>query len=231
MGAETLAGLAIAAIGAGTQAYAQDRTAKKATRATLDNIRTSNQKQRRADEAVAAEVAAMGASNPEAERAAATDAYLQQLRTHQASARGSSGATGGASDRFGADVADAERELELRGRQQADMLGRIAAPTRQRQNEAVNFNRLATDLGMIQREAQGDAFLNQLRMSQIRANPWVMAAGQALQGAGTAYAAGGGGGASKVRKGIKNNTIVDMPAQGFNPGFSLNGAPAAGMVS
>ena len=76
MGAETIAGLAIAALAAGGQAYQADRTAKRASAETIRGIEAQNTRQRQADQAVAAQVADMAASNPAAARAEATDAFL-----------------------------------------------------------------------------------------------------------------------------------------------------------
>ena len=70
--------------------------------------------------------------------------------------------------------------------------------------EAVSRLRASTDLGLIGRNSAGDQFLTQLRMQNIQANPWTMAAGQVAQGVGSGMAANGG-------YGVKPKTPVQAP--------------------
>lgn len=199
MGAETIAGLAVAALAAGGQAYQADQTAKRASAETIRGIEAQNTRQRQADQAVAAQVADMAASNPAAARAEATDAFLQQLRAVEPQARGDEGVLGG-TGRFEGELRDVRDTLRDRGATQAGIAGRIAAPGLQREREMTGLNDLATSIGAIANSAQGDAFLNQLRLSGIRSNPWVTAGLQTLGAAGSSVAAGGGSGGGMFAK-------------------------------
>lgn len=179
--------LIVSALGAGAGAYNADRTARRQDDAAAAGIQTQQLRQREADQRIDQEIGAVERSSPEAERQAATDQFLQQLRTSRGAIAGDTGgALGGASDRFAQDSAAATAGVQNFGERAANVLGRIRAPVDQRQREAVGFGRASSDIGQIARTASGDDFLNRLRLSGIRRNPWIDAAGETAQ----AYARG-----------------------------------------
>jgi len=75
-------------------------------------------------------------------------------------------------------------------------MSRMDAPGLQRVNEGILFDNAAVDLGMIQRDAAGQNYLDTLKLNSIKANPWVDALATGMG----AYASARGGGkdATKV---------------------------------
>lgn len=185
MGTEALwVPLAVGALSAGAGAYNADRTARKQSAAATQGILQQQARQREATARVNQQIGAVERSTPEGERAAATDAYLAQLRANRAGVEGSP--TLGGSDRFRADTDAAKVDIQNYGTNAAKTLASIDAPLNQRITESRGVGRAGVDLNRIAGEAQGDDFLNKLRMSQIRRNPWIDAASQI----GTSYAKG-----------------------------------------
>ena len=62
----------------------------------------------------------------------------------------------------------------------AGLMSRIDAPGMQRMGEGFSRGHLGTDVGLIAREASGQAFMDDLRLRSIRRNPWIDAAAQAM---------------------------------------------------
>lgn len=184
--------LAIAAVGAGTQYYNTEQTAKKQDRTLASQIERQGQDQRKIDQRTQKLLAEAQASNPEAEKASALASYVDQLQRNNAGGAINQGA-GGFSKAYREDAADAALGLGDYGQQMAGLLSRMDAPTRQRQNEGVLFNNAATDIGLLKRNSAGQDYLDQLRLQSIRRNPWLDAAANAMVGYGTAAAGGGGG--------------------------------------
>lgn len=204
----------IAAVGAGVQAKEANDTARDTDEAAAQGIRLQSGKQREADARVAQEVNQLQSSTPEDSQREATDAFMQQLRRTRGQAHGA-GAVGATSDAYTTDSARAASDVDQYGANRAGLLGRINAPGLQRTAENVSRLRAGTDLGLISRAANADQFLTQLRLQNTRPNPWVMAGGQVLQGAGSGMASGGyGTGATTVPTGgVKR---YDAPVNGFN---------------
>lgn len=179
--------LVVSALSAGAGAYNADRTAKRQSEQATRGILQQQSRQREATNRVNQQIGEIGQSSPEDERAKATDDYLAQLRNNRAQTQGPS--TLGGSDRFQRDAASAAADIQNYGQNQADILARITAPSEQRRGEGYSIGRAGTDIGMIGNFASGDDFLNRLRMSQIRRNPWIDAASQV----GMSYARGRAG--------------------------------------
>lgn len=176
--------LVIGALGAGASAYNTREVAKDQDQAAAAGIRLQAQRQQEADQRVSQEVSAMEQSSPEAARKQATDDFLGQLRRTRGQAV--AGGPAGASQRYAQDLESASGDVTDFGTKVADTMARISAPSLQRQSEGQSFARTASDLGTIGRNAQGDAFLNQLRLNSIRRDPWIDA------GAGLAGGVAGG---------------------------------------
>lgn len=196
--------LVLSAVSAGASAKNAHDTAKRQDNEAAAGIAAQAGRQRQADSRVSEEVQALDASNPEAERAAATNDFLGQLRQ----ARGdqyNTNAVGASSDEFSTDAKKGASNVVDFGKKQAGTLARISAPGRQRTNEQVSFGRLGSDLGQIGRGAEGDAFLSQLRLRGISRNPWIDAASQLGQGAANGMASNTGYGATP------GGTRVDQP--------------------
>lgn len=186
-------GLAVGAAALGW--WNQEQVAKKQDRQAAASITNQAAKQRKADAQLADLVKNLSASNQQDEAAAQNQNYLDTLRMGS-QASGINQGPGNFSQAYRDDAASNVIDLEAFGRDRAGLMSRIDAPGLQRVNEGILFDNAAVDLGMLQREAQGQDYLDQLRLGSIRANPWVDALATGMG----AYASARGGGkdATKV---------------------------------
>jgi hypothetical protein len=186
MGAEVLIPLAISAIGSGAQAYNSYDTAKDQDAEAAAGIRSQANYQREADARLNEEIGALERSTPEGASQSALEQYMTQLQRTRAQAQGSNPGVPGASNEFVNDTAAANKSVGNYGDRLAGIMSRISAPDRQRQAETTGFNRAAGDVQGIGRNANGSAFLSELRSRGIRNNPWVDLGGKLVQNAGAA---------------------------------------------
>jgi hypothetical protein len=186
----TIAALAVAAAAAGAQAYNTRQTARRQDSAAADSIRNQSRRQRDIDAKVNENVKKLEGSNAADERAEALQSYADQLRRKQAMAGAGLDGPGGSA--FQSDAAIAEQGVSDYGATNAGLLSRIDAPTMQRQGEARDVGFLGTDINLESRAAQGQSFIDDLRLRAIRRNPWIDAAATAA----SAYAGSMGGGAA-----------------------------------
>lgn len=198
--------LMMAAASAATSAYNTRRTAKKQDRALAEKIRTQGRKQQEADARVNATLDGMKGSNPAAERAAALSEYVAQVRANNGGQSGLGTQAGRTSDAFTEAAADAALGVTQATDRLAGQMATQDGATRQRQREGREQVGLGTDIGMIRREADGLAYLDDMRINAIRRNPWLDAA-SAVMGAmagGMGAGAGAGGGMAGAANGLGN---------------------------
>lgn len=182
--------LAMMAVASGAQ-YANTRRVQNKQDATAAQaIQSQAAKQRQLDARVGEEVSRLEGSTAEDERRQRMGEYMDTLMRNRAQMQ-AGGDVGGQAFRQGAEAASAQVQ-DYAGKT-AGLMARIDAPTMQRQNEGFGFGRLATDASLIAREAQGQSFLDELRMRAIRRNPYLDAIASGAQAAGSAYASYGGG--------------------------------------
>jgi hypothetical protein len=223
MGTESLwVPLAISALSAGAGAYNNKRAADKQEEVATNMSRQQQRHQRDADAALDGNLDALAASDGDAERQQSLDGFLQQLRANQQSSRGTPGSEGG--ERFQQDSATAQAAVKNYGGKRSDVLSRIAAPGRQRQNEGIAANRAQDDVAGIARNASGDEFLKRLRMQSIVPDPWLMAASQVGQGVASGMASRvPTGGVDVIKQGGWTGQQVSDAAKSI-PKFSPFGA-------
>lgn len=195
MATSTIVALALAAAAAGGSYYNTQQTAKRQDDAAAAGIRDQGKRQKEADAKVNGEVQKLKDSDAADERASALQSYMTTLAQHKQTAQAGLNTPniGGAAFQAGSEKAAGEAAGDAANT--AGLMARIDAPGMQRQGEGFDYGNLATDLSLIGRQAQGDDFLNQLRIRAIRRNPYIDAAAAGMN----AYAgatAGGGGGAS-----------------------------------
>ncbi len=221
LASSTIAALAIAAAAAGASAYNTRQTANRQDRTLAEGIRGQSRKQEQIDQRTAAEVAQLEQSRSADEAAKARTGYDQQLQRNAAAIMG--GLTPGiGSETFKADAAQGAKDVSGYAGRTADLMARMDAPGMQRQGEAFGMGRLATDNALVAREAQGDDFLNRLRVQGIRRNPWIDAAAQV----GMAYAggmAGGAGSAAGTGSSLNANAMASGASLLGNRGGVANG--------
>lgn len=185
MGVETIAGLAISALAAGAGAMENKRVADRQNDIADERTRMQQRKQREGDVAINAELDKMKGSNPDAQRQKSFQDFMGMLMANRGSATGGQSPVAG-SKRFQAESASAGAGIKNYGTARAGNLADIAAPGRQRRDEAISRGRLGDTLSGVSRDANAEDFLLQLKANSTRPNPWVMAASQFGQGAGSA---------------------------------------------
>jgi len=204
-------GLAVGAAALGW--WNQEQVAKKQDRQAAASITNQAAKQRKADAQLADLVKNLSASNQQDEAAAQNQNYLDTLRMgSQASGIGQG--VGNFSDAYKRDAAAAQAGVEQFGIDRAGLMSRIDAPGLQRVNEGILFDNAAVDLGMIQRDAAGQNYLDTLKLNSIRANPWI----DALSTGMSAYAGARGGKANFKGGNAATNAAMESGDFGaFNP--------------
>lgn len=193
MGAELIIPLVASAIAGGTSYYNTQKTAKRQDQTAAEGIRQTSKRQQEADAKVRELVAKIGESNPESQRKSSLDQYMKALGVQAPNAQASFNDVAG-SDAYAADVNAARSGVTNYGTQIADLMARIDSPRLQRQDESNLSNRFGLDVDQIGRFAQGDNFLNQLKLNSIRRNPFLDAISTAAQAFGSSYTGGYGGG-------------------------------------
>lgn len=190
----TAIALALAAAAAGTSYYNTEKTASRQDSAAADAIRNQSKIQKEGDSKVNDTVAKLAASNAASGKQQRLDDYLSVLRRNKDTTTAGLAPTIG-SDTFKADAATAANDAQGFAAKTAGLMSRMDAPQIQRQGEAFDYGKLATDLGLVGRESQGQAFLDRLRQSRIRRNAKLdLAAGLMSAGAGAAAGGVGAGG-------------------------------------
>ena len=183
-------GVGLALGGAALGWWNQDQVAKKQDRQAAASITNQAAKQRKADSQLADLVKNLSASNQQDEAAAQNQNYLDTLRMGS-QASGINQGPGNFSQAYRDDAASNVIDLEAFGRDRAGLMSRIDAPGLQRVNEGILFDNAAVDLGMIQRDAAGQNYLDTLKLNSIRANPWIDALSTGMSACAGARGTGG----------------------------------------
>ena len=174
--------LALLAAAAGASAYNTQRTARRQDRALANKIRTQGRKQQEADAKVNAELDTMRQSNPAQDRAATLAEYVNQVRANAGQMTALGRQAGNVSDAYAQAANDAALGVASETDARAGLMAVQDGVGRQRDREGRSMVGLGTELGLIRREADGLAYLDDLRISGIRRNPWLDAASQVLGG-------------------------------------------------
>jgi hypothetical protein len=222
--ATTLAyiGMALSAAGAGAQAHTARSAAKEQDQAAARGIRNQQMKQREIDERVSQGIGDLEGSTPEEETAQSLEQFMQQLRG--ANTTGSDiPVTGG---RYGEDTAASKAAIGNYGEKVAQILSRIRGASEQRVGEGYAVGRMGSDVAGQQREASGQAFLDQLRLNGIRPNDWTNAAGSVAQGVGGAMVSRAGTTDPTARHGSES---LAAPAKPGTLAYSMRNPWAAGL--
>lgn len=221
---------------AGVSAYNTNQTAKKQDRATAEKIRRQGQKQREADARVNASLDEAAASNAAGDRAAALNEYVAQVRANRGNMTALGNQAGRVSGAFEDAANDAAMGVAAETGDRAELMATQDGATRMRDRENRGQVRLGGDLGLIRREADGLAYLDDMRIRNIRRNPWLDFASAALgalagAGAGGAAAGAGSGAAATgmgmgstagIGAGLAGGTRYLQAAQTSNP-FAMYG--------
>lgn len=214
----TYVALALAAAAAGGQYYNTEHTAHQQDQQAALGIQNQANIQKQADAKVNDAVAKLADSNAASAKQSRLDDYLNVLRRNRSTTEaGLTPAIG--SDTFKTDAATAANDVSNYTDKNAGLMARMDAPGIQRQQEGFDYGNLATDIGLIGRESQGQNFLDQLKLGRIRRNAKIdLASGLAMAGAGAAAGAGAPG-----SYGTESGNVADVGvnssgrAVAFNP--------------
>jgi hypothetical protein len=185
-------GALIAIAAAAASEYNSEQTAKRQDNQAAAGLIEQGRKQKQADAKVNDEVQKLQGSNATDERAAALQNYMTTLQRGKQTAQAGLNTPNIGGSAFQASSAQAANDVQFNAANTAGLMSRIDAPGMQRQGEGFDYGNLATDLSLISREAQGDDYLNQLRIRSIRRNPWIDAAAAGANGYASAYSSKGG---------------------------------------
>lgn len=195
---------------------AQQDAARDQARAAGDRARTADEFNRKAGSRVSEEISRLKSSTSEPEEKAAEGGFMAALRQAQANNGGVSEAnTGGASQRFAQDMDETSTANAAGNRGAARSLARIDAPFMQRVREGAGSSRARSDLSVLGNAAQGQDFLQQLRMSMIQPDAGQMALGSLVSSAGQAM-----GGRMKPVGVPRPRTPILTPGGGFGGGLN-----------
>jgi hypothetical protein len=184
-------GALIAIAAAAASEYNSEQTAKRQDNQAAAGLIEQGRKQKQADSKVNDEVQKLAGSNATDERAAALQNYMTTLQRGKQTAQAGLNTPNIGGSAFQASSAQAANDVQFNAANTAGLMSRIDAPGMQRQGEGFDYGNLATDLSLISREAQGDDYLNQLRIKAIRRNPWIDVAAAGASGYAGAYSGKG----------------------------------------
>lgn len=181
--------LLLSAGGTALQQASANQERRDRQRIADEGVRRNTRVNEDASRRVTQEIQQVAAANPEAERRAANNDFIEALRKSKTSDGGADfGAPPGASDRFTADVGQARANAGAEGQALAGNLAAIDAPQYARVNERRGLADTATDLSLIEGRGKGQDFLAQLQMARANGNPGLETLGSGLSAFGNAYA-------------------------------------------
>lgn len=193
------------ALGAGVNYNEQRKTAKRQDNILAGQIQQNAARQAEADRAVSDTLRTAATSSGEDSRQGAAAQYLDQVRAAQAGATRGLGQVGAVSGAYQQAANDAALGVGDYASQTANLMARIDAPAQQRQQEALSSDRLRSNLGLIGRKAAGDDYLAQLRLRNVRPNPWAGVAAQLMSGAAQGMAGRASGATTAANAGAAGN--------------------------
>lgn len=212
----TAIGLALAAAAAGGSYYNTTKTAQRQDNQAAIGIQNQSRIQKGADAKVNEAVAKLADSNADSAKQSRLDDYMNVLRRNRSTTEGGLTPNIG-SDTFKTDAATAANDASSYADKTAGLMARMDAPGMQRQQEGFDYGHLATDIGLIGRESQGQNFLDQLKLGRIRRNAKIDLASGLMSAAaggvaGGTSAAGGAGNAYGNTLSAGGGLTYNMPS-------------------
>ncbi len=181
--------LLLSAGGTALQQFGQNQDRRDQARRAAEDVRRNAELNSKAGERISQEVKTVTDANPDAERMAAQNDFMEALRKSK-TADGSAdfGAVPGASDRFAADVGQARTDASAQGRALSGNLAAIDAPQFARVKENRGIADTATDLSLLENQGRGQDFLAQLRAARAPNNSGLESIGSGLNSFAGAFA-------------------------------------------
>lgn len=188
---------AIFLIGSAVTTYNTIETQNRQEDQAVAGVLQQQSRQRQADSKVDKSVQELEQSSAQDERRKALQSYTSALNANKRSSSvGMPEGVGG--DAFKSASAAANDDVRQYGMKNAGLMATIEGAGAQRMNEGFGYGKLGTDLNLVGRQAQGDDFINTLKLKGIQRNPWLDFAGGVMTGAGGAMQQGGAAGANTM---------------------------------
>lgn len=204
----------VAALAAGGEYVNTTNTQKRQDEAAAQAIRSQGAIQQKANQQVNQTVDKIAGSTSAAAEQQRNADYMAQLQKNRAITTAGLQPTIGSSA-FQQDAAQAADAVNSKAAQTAGLMARMDAPGIQRQQEGFDYGKLGTNLGLDQRQSQGQSFMDQIRMNAIHRNAKIdLAAGLA-----NAYAGAAAGGASGAAGAGGGSTIAAGGGYTYNLPF------------
>ena len=180
----------LSALGAAGSYVSASQTAKKQDNIAAQGIRNASARQREADGMVRETLRRTSESNPDADQKSSLAQYMTQLQRTQGQASAGLNQAGRTSNRFSGEAAGAADDIAKYSSNTANLFSRIDGPNRQRQREGIDFARLGSGIGQIGQFSDSDQYLTNLRMRNVRSNPWLDALSRISTAAAGSYTPG-----------------------------------------
>jgi hypothetical protein len=178
----------LSAGGTALQQFGANQDRQDQARRAAEDLRRNTELNNRAGERVSQEVKNVAAANPDEERKAAQNDFIEALRKAKVSNGGADfGGVPGASDRFAADVGQAQDAATAQGRALSGNLAAIDAPQFARIKENRGLTDTATDLSRLEQQGRGQDFLSQLRAARAGDHSGLESLGSGISAFGNAY--------------------------------------------
>jgi len=197
-------GAGVSALGAGVSAYANNQALKKQDSAAAAGIMAQNRLRAQAQQDVSTtiqKVAQDNSANISRNQTTQQQEYAAALQRAAPTQSGAITAQPGASKRYAADVATAQAGVAKYGSDLSASTAAIDAPQLTQMQTQQTLGDTATKLGLLSDTSANQNALTQMQVRAIQANPWMLAAGSAIQGAGQGYIAGNAGAPKKAPAG------------------------------
>lgn len=199
MGTEAVWVPLLAAAVSGGASYVNTRnTANKQDAVLAEGIREKSRRQVAADAKVNELIQKTGESNPDADKARSLDQYRLALKNARPLAGQSIGNVSGASAAYQNDANAAATGANGYADNIASIMSRLDGPLAQRRREGNDQGNFGVAIDQIKRFAEGDDFLNKLKLNGVRRNPLLDAFSSLASGYAGSAASGGGSGLSSI---------------------------------
>jgi hypothetical protein len=178
----------LAAAGAGTEAYANNQQLRAQDRVAAQGLVQQGILKQQANADVQKNIQ-QAQGNQKAVNTNQADLTAQYAAALQRAApvQGTQGAMPGASKRYAADTTAAQQAALKYGTGLATTAAGVGAPQLTNEQTQQSLGDTATKLGGLSDQSAQQAALTNMQVQSIQANPWLLAAGAALQGASKGY--------------------------------------------
>jgi hypothetical protein len=193
-GATVAIGAGTAALGAGISSYAQNQALRKQDSAAAAGIVRQGALRQQANADVTKTItdrATNNAANLNDRKRALDEQYAAALQRAAPIQGGSIVSQPGGSKRYMAGVTGARTNVADFSRDLAARTAALDAPAATNLETQLRLGDTATKLGLLGDTSANEGNLTEMQVKAIQANPWLLAGGAALQGAGSAYAGKG----------------------------------------